>query len=145
MKTGGYLVNQNIVKADIGTMSLAYLPDTQVFIVLNKTAGMLLTILEQGRSRSNLTKALSKLYPKAEKRVIERNVDAFLHLVVEHGIAVPGDSGNVPFEKIKLPMPAEELEVPILSAYEKKWIIKNHPDAVYDIAFSDTWSPAVKD
>ncbi|MGF6634848.1 hypothetical protein [Paraburkholderia sp. MM6662-R1] len=142
MKINGYLVNANLVKADIGTMSLVYLPERQVFLVLNKTAGMLLTILEQGRSKNSLINALSTLYPSVEERVIERTAEVFLHLVVDNGIAVLVERGKAPSEKIKLPAPAGELEMPIISAYEKKWIIQNHPDAVYDIAFSDTWSPA---
>lgn len=137
-----YSVKTNIVKADIGTMSLAYLPDIETFFVLNKTAGMLLTILEQGKSRSNLIRALDSLYPNVEKRVKERHVDSFLHLVIDHKIAVPAEKGRVRFERIKLPDVSEGLEMPIISSYEKKWVIQNHPDAVYDIAFSDTWSPA---
>ena len=139
-----YIVNPNIVKADIGTMSLVYLPDKQIFLVLNKTASILLAVLEQGCSRKTLKEAISNIYSSMEKKVIERHVESFLHLVVDHGIALSGTSkAKVGLAEIQLPPPSEKsLDAPIISAYEKKWIIQNHPDAVYDIAFSDTWSPA---
>ncbi|MEM5402247.1 hypothetical protein [Paraburkholderia unamae] len=142
MKSKTYLVNTNIVKADIGTMCLAYLPDSQTFLVLNKTAGVLLTILEQVRSKNSVVKVLSELYPHEEERFIKRTVESFIHLVVDNKIAVKTDTSKAVAEAINLPMPVEKLEPPIISAYEKKWIIQNHPDAVYEPAFSDTWSPA---
>ncbi len=137
-----YSIKANVVKADIGTMSLVYLPDKQTFFVLNKTAGLLFTILEQGKSKKNLIKALDILYPKTGKRTKERHVNSFIHLITDHELAEPLEKGHISFEKIALPDIEGELETPIISAYEKKWILEHHPDAIYDVQFGDIWDPA---
>lgn len=142
MKDGWYVVNPNIVKADIGNMSLAYLPDKEAFFVMNETAGMLLTILEQGKSKANLVKALNTFYPKIEQRVKERIVDSFIHLVLDNKIAKSSEESRISFAKIQLPGKVAVLDTPVISVYEKKWILQQHPDAVYDPKFSDLWSPA---
>ena len=142
MENQSYRLCPGVVKTDIGHMALVYSPKSEKFLVLNETAGKLLSLLEQGQTSVNMLKGLDTLYSNSIDGTHKDYVKLFLHSAINNQIIEVFDGQPKPFSKINLPRVYEKISRPVFSVFEKKWILENHPDAIYDAAFSDTWSPA---
>jgi hypothetical protein len=137
-----YKLKKGIVKSDIGTMALVYNPKTETFLVLNETAGKLLSLLEQGKTNENMLKGLNAIFKENRYGAHQEYVKNFLILVLQNEIVEITDDVVPNFSDIKLPVTYGQSEQPVLKQFDKKWILENHPDAIYDPAFGDHWSPA---
>ncbi len=142
MEQQNYKLKKGVVKSDIGTMSLVYNPITEVFLVLNETACKLLSLLEQGKSIDNITRGLNTLFKEKRPGAHDEYIQNFIRLATEQEIIEKSTDIAPRFSDIRLPQTYGESEQPVLKPFDKKWILEKHPDAIYDAAFGDHWSPA---
>lgn len=136
-----YKLKKGVVKSDIGMMSLVYNPITETFLVLNETAGKLLSLLEQGKTTDNMLKGLNAIFKENRHGAHHEYVQNFLSLSLQNKIIEMTNGVSPNFSDIKLPVTYGQSEQPVLKQFDKKWILENHPDAIYDPAFGDHWSP----
>lgn len=139
--TPTYRIHPGVVRADIGTMSLAYNPLKETFFAINETASKLLLLLEQGRTEENMLRGLDAIFQESRVGAHREYVKNFVTLATENKLIEQFECEVPPFDRIKLPQVFGASQQPVFKPFDKKWILEKHPDAVYDVAFGDHWSP----